>query len=183
MPLIKDFLDEYNRYRLIGEKALEQVPDEALNRIIAPNGNSVAMIVRHIGGNFASRFTNFLTEDGEKPWRNREGEFDEGPFTRDVVDDAWKTGWGVVESEVGKLTDADLERTVTIRGQGLTVHEALCRSVAHVAMHVGQIVLLARILATDEWKWISIPKGQSQQYNQQPSQFASAASIERGPRR
>src|SRR5262245_52771762 len=180
MPLIKDFLDEYHRYRQIGEKALEQVSDEALNRIVAPNGNSVAMIVRHIGGNFASRFTNFLTEDGEKPWRDRDGEFDEGPFTRAVVDDAWTTGWGVVESELGKLTDADLERTVTIRGHALTVHEALCRSVAHVAMHVGQIILLARILATDEWKWISIPKGQSQQYNQNPSLTApGAANLEK----
>ena len=180
MPLIKDFLDEYHRYRQIGEKALEQVSDEALNRIIAPNGNSVAMIVRHIGGNFASRFTNFLTEDGEKSWRNRDGEFDEGPFTRAVVDEEWTTGWIVVESELGTHTDADLQRTVTIRGQELTVHEALCRSVAHVAMHVGQIILLARILATDEWKWISIPKGQSQQYNQNPSLTApGAANLEK----
>lgn len=169
MPFIKDFTDEYQRYRLMGEKALAQVSDEALNRIIAPNGNSVAMLVRHIGGNFVSRFTNFLTEDGEKPWRNRDGEFDEGPFARAVVDEAWKTGWGVIESELAKLTDDDLQRTVTIRAQPLTVHEALCRSVAHVATHVGQIVLLARIFATDEWKWITIPKGQSQQYNQNPS--------------
>jgi hypothetical protein len=166
MSFIKDFSDEYQRYRLGGEKALAQVSDEALNRIVAPNGNSVAMLVRHIGGNFVSRFTNFLTEDGEKPWRNRDGEFDEGPFTRAVVDEAWKTGWGVLESELAKLTDDDLQRTVTIRGQPLTVHEALCRSVAHAATHVGQIVLLARIVATDEWKWITIPKGQSQQFNQ-----------------
>ena len=169
MSLIKSFLDEYSRYRMIGEKALAQVSDDTLNRIIAPNGNSVAMIVRHIGGNFVSRFTNFLTDDGEKTWRNRDGEFDEGPFTRAAVDDAWKTGWNLLESELGKLTDADFQRTVTIRGQTLTVHEALCRSVTHVAMHVGQIVLLARILATDEWKWITIPKGQSQQYNQNPT--------------
>ena len=182
MSLTKDFLDEYHRYRQIGEKALEQVSDEALNRIIAPNGNSVAMIVRHIGGNFVSRFTNFLTDDGEKPWRNRDGEFDEGPFARAVVDDAWKTGWDLLESELGKLSDADLQRTVIIRGHTLTVHEALCRSVAHVAMHVGQIVLLARILATDEWKWITIPKGQSQQYNQNPSLTApGAANLEKRP--
>jgi hypothetical protein len=166
---VNDFRDEYTRYRLIGERAIAQVSDDALNRIVAPNGNSIAMLVRHIGGNLASRFTDFLTEDGEKPWRNRDGEFDEGPFARAEIDDAWKTSWDLVLSELAKLTDDDLERFVKIRGQELTVHEALCRSLAHVSMHVGQIILLARILATDEWKWISIPKGQSQQYNQNPT--------------
>src|SRR5205085_885053 len=99
---------------------------------------------------------------------NRDGEFAEGPFTRAEVDDAWTTGWGVAEGALATLDDADLTRTVTIRGVDLTVQEALCRSLAHAALHVGQIVLLARILATDEWKWITIPKGQSQQYNANP---------------
>ena len=165
---VKDFIDEYQRYRMMGEKAMTQVSDEALNRVVAPDGNSIAMIVRHVAGNFVSRFTDFLTEDGEKPWRNRDAEFADGTFARAEIDDAWKTGWDVVESELGKLTDADLERIVKIRGQELSVHEALCRSVAHAASHVGQIVLLARILATNDWQWISIPKGQSQQYNQNP---------------
>jgi hypothetical protein len=166
---VQNFIDEYGRYRAAGEKALAQVPDDALNRVVAPNGNSVATIVRHIGGNLVSRFTDFLVADGEKPWRDRDQEFDEGPFTRAQVDAAWTTGWNVVETELQKLTDADLERMVSIRGQNLTVHEALCRSVTHIASHVGQIILLARILATDEWKWISIPKGQSGQYNQNPA--------------
>ena len=166
---VKDFIDEYQRYRATGEKAMAQVSDDALNRIVAPNGNSIAMLARHMSGNFMSRFTNLLTTDGEKPWRNRDGEFAEGPFTRAEVDEAWKTGWDLVESELLTLTNGDLARTITIRGQTLTVHEALCRSIAHAAMHVGQIVLLARILATDEWQWISIPKGQSQQYNQNPT--------------
>jgi hypothetical protein len=167
--LVRNFVDEFDRYRAIGEKAMAQVDDDALNRILAPNGNSIAMIVRHIGGNLVSRFTDFLTEDGENPWRNRDGEFAEGPFTRAVVDDAWKTAWDLLTVEIGKLTDEDLRRTMKIRGQELTVHEALCRSLAHAASHVGQIVLLARILASDEWKWISIPKGQSQQYNANPT--------------
>lgn len=165
---VKDFIDEYQRYRLVGEKAMAQVPDDALNRIVAPDGNSIAMIVRHVGGNLVSRFTDFLTTDGEKPWRNRDDEFVEGAYTRAEVDEAWRTGWSVVETELEKLTDDDLERIVTIRGQELSVHAALSRSVTHVAMHMGQIVLLARMLATDEWKWITIPKGQSQQYNQNP---------------
>jgi Protein of unknown function (DUF1572) len=169
MMFAKDFISEYERYRAMGEKAMEQVSDEGLNRVLAPDGNSIAMIVRHMGGNLVSRFTDFLTADGEKPWRNRDGEFADGTYTRAEVDEAWKTGWDVVSAELGRLTDDDLERLIAIRGQELTVHEALCRSLAHAAMHVGQIILLARILATDEWKWISIPKGQSQQYNQNPT--------------
>jgi hypothetical protein len=167
--LVQDFIDEYERYRLTAEKAMAQVTDEGMNRVVAPNGNSIAMLVRHLGGNLASRFTDFLTADGEKPWRNRDDEFADGVYSRAEVDEAWRAGWDVLRRELAALTDADLERQVTIRGQGLTVHAALCRSLAHAAMHVGQIILLARIVATDEWKWISIPKGQSQQYNQNPT--------------
>lgn len=174
--LVKDFLDEYARYRAIGEKAMAQVSDDALNRVVAPDGNSIAMIVRHLGGNLVSRFTDFLTADGEKPWRNRDGEFMEGPFTRAAVDEAWSKGWQVVEREIGALTDDDLRRTVRIRGVPHTVHEALSRSVTHASYHVGQIVLLARMLASDDWKWISIPKNQSQQYNANPV-------LEKGPAR
>jgi hypothetical protein len=173
---VKDFIDEYARYRAMGEKAMEQVSDDALNRVVAPNGNSIAMIVRHVGGNLVSRFTDFLTTDGEKPWRNRDDEFADGVYSRAVVDEAWAAGWDVLESELKKLTDDDLERLVTIRNQELTVHAALSRSLSHASMHVGQIILLARMLASHEWRWISIPKGQSQQYNQNPT-------LEKGPAR
>jgi hypothetical protein len=125
--------------------------------------------MQHMAGNLRSRWTDFLSSDGEKPWRNRDGEFDEGPFTRADIDQAWRKGWDLLFAELAKVSDADLERVVKIRGQSLTVHEALCRSLAHMAMHVGQIILLARILATDEWTWISIPKGQSAQYNKNPT--------------
>jgi hypothetical protein len=164
----RDFFNEYARYRSLGEKALAQVPDAALNRMPTPDGNSIAMLVRHIGGNLASRFTDFLTTDGEKPWRDRDGEFSEGPFTRAQIDEVWKKGWDVVESEVGKLSDDDFGRTITIRGTASTVHEALCRSIAHTSMHVGQIILLARMYATGEWQTLSIPKGKSQDYNKNP---------------
>lgn len=167
--LAKDFLDEYRRYRGLGEKALAQVSDDELNRIPVGDGNSIAMICRHVGGNLVSRFSDFLTADGEKPWRNRDGEFAEGPFTRAEIDEAWRAGFETVEREVGALTDADLARMVAIRGVSLSVHEALCRSVAHVAMHVGQIVLLAKIAAGPAWQTLSIPKGQSAQYNQNPT--------------
>jgi hypothetical protein len=166
---VQDFTDEYARYRAIGEKALVQVSDDGLNRVVAPDGNSIAMLVRHLGGNLQSRFTNFLTEDGEKPWRDRDAEFADRTYSRAEVDEQWNAGWSILEQALEDLGEDDLQSTVKIRGQVHTVHEALCRSLSHAAMHVGQIVLLARILATEEWKWITIPKGKSQEYNQNPT--------------
>src|SRR4051812_11164571 len=163
----KDFLDEYRRWRALGEKAMAQVPDDALNKVLSADGNSIAVIARHIGGNLASRFTDFLVSDGEKPWRDRDTEFVDGTYSRADVEKAWKSGFDIVESQLEKLADEDLSRQVSIRGVPLTVHEALCRSIAHIANHVGQVILLARILAP-EWKTLTIPRGQSQQYNQNP---------------
>ena len=166
---VKDFADEYQRYRSMGEKAVAQVSDDVLNEIPVNDGNSIAMIVRHVGGNLASRFTDFLASDGEKPWRNRDNEFAEGRYTRAEVQEAWKTGFDIVARELGQLTEDDLRREIAIRGVALTVHEALCRSIAHTAMHTGQIVLLAKIAAGAEWQTLSIPKGQSAQYNLNPT--------------
>jgi len=168
--LTKSFLDEYSRYRATGEKAIAQVSDDALNRVASADGNSIAVLVRHISGNMISRFTDFLASDGEKPWRDRDSEFESGPFSRQAVDDAWKRGWEVLEREVGRLRDEDLARTVTIRGQTMTVHEALVRNIAHVAMHIGQIILLARVFAGEKWTTLSIPRGQSREFNQQLAQ-------------
>ncbi|MGH7718806.1 MAG: DUF1572 family protein [Gemmatimonadaceae bacterium] len=167
--MLNDFTDELARYRSIAERAMEQMSDEDLNRVLAPDGNSVAMLVRHISGNLTSRFTSFLSEDGEKPWRDRDSEFGDRTYTRAEMNTMWAAAWEVVRRELEGLTDADLDTGVTIRGQQLTVHEALCRSVAHTALHVGQIILLARILASGEWRWISIPKGKSAEYNQNPT--------------
>ena len=164
-----DFLDEYRRYRAIGEKALAQVSDEALNRIPAADGNSIAMVVRHMGGNLASRFTDFLTEDGEKAWRDRDAEFETRAYTRAEVEQWWARGWDTVERAVGALTASRLGDTVYIRRQPLTVHAALCRSLAHVSYHVGQIVLLARAAADAPWQSLSIPKGASAAYNAHPT--------------
>ena len=174
--LLNDVADEFTKYRTSAEKAIAQVSDDGLNRILAPKGNSIAMIVRHVGGNLASRFTDFLTTDGEKPWRDRDGEFAEGPFTRAQITEVWNNGFGALDAALASLTDDDMARIVTIRGQPLTVHEALCRSLAHAASHAGQIILLSRIVAMNEWQWISIPKGQSAQYNANPT-------LEKGPAR
>jgi len=167
--MIDDFRSEYERYRLLGEKALAQISDDALNYVPSPQGNSAAMIVRHVSGNLISRFSNFLTEDGEKPTRDRDREFDERPYTRAEMDELWNRGWSVLEAHVGPLGDDDLTRTVAIRQQPMSVHAALSRSLAHIAYHVGQIVLIARTTAESEWPSLSIPRGESQQYNSAPT--------------
>src|SRR2546423_1823325 len=163
--LVNDFIGEYQRYRALAENAMSQVSDGALNVLSAAEGNSIAIIARHVGGNLRSRFTDFLSSDGEKPWRDRDNEFTEAEFTREQVNEAWGGGFDVVASELAKLRDEDLARTVTIRGAEFTVHEALCRSLAHTAMHAGQIVLLAKIAAGDNWKTLSIAKGKSSEFN------------------
>jgi uncharacterized damage-inducible protein DinB len=162
---IDDFRAQYAQYRQLAEKALAQMPDSELNHVLAPESNSVAMIVRHVSGNLVSRFTNFLTEDGEKPNRDRDREFDERHYSRDEVNALWAQGFAALDDAVVPLTDADLERTVTIRQQPMTVHAALTRSLAHLAYHVGQIVLLARIGAAGPWESLSIPRNSSQQFN------------------
>jgi hypothetical protein len=167
--MIKDFMDEYTRYRRMGEKALSQVPDEDLNEVLGADNNSIAMIVRHLSGNLVSRFTDFLTSDGEKPWRNRDSEFEDTTYDRQDVEQLWVEGWDVLESELSRLSDDHLQRHVYIRGQSLTVNQALCRSLAHVSYHVGQIVFLARIFNGGDWQWITIPKGRSQEYNRNPT--------------
>jgi hypothetical protein len=173
---VEDFVREFAKYRATGEKAMAQVSEDGLNKIVAPGTNSIAMLVRHMSGNFVSRFTDFLTADGEKPTRDRDDEFEEGRWSRAEVEATWLEGWTVLEAALEDLVEDDLQNTVTIRGLKLDVHDALCRSLAHQATHVGQIVLLARMVADEEWKWISIPKGQSKQYNLNPT-------LERGPAR
>jgi len=167
--MIEDFRSEYERYRLLAEQALAQMPDDALNRVPSPEGNSAAMIVRHVSGNLISRFTNYLIEDGEKPDRDRDREFEERSYTRAELDEMWKRAWSVIAANVGPLTDADLARTVTIRQVPMTVHGSLARSISHVAYHVGQIVLLARQYASNDWESLSIPRGDSQKYNASPT--------------
>lgn len=173
--MLQDLASEYRRYRSLGERALAQMPDEALDHAGAPDGNSPGMIVRHLSGNLRSRFTDFLTSDGEKPWRDRDDEFAIRRYSRAEVEAMWAEGWRVVDDALAALTDDDLARTVTIRGEPWTVHAALCRSVTHAAYHVGQLVTLARQSAAAPWESLSIPRGQSAAYNRAPV-------LDRGPR-
>jgi len=167
--MLEDFIGEYKRYRILGQRALDQLPDAALNTVPAVDANSAAMIVYHVSGNLTSRFTDFLTTDGEKPWRTRDQEFENRTASRDEINSVWTAGWGVLEKQLAQLTDADMTRTVTIRNHPLSVHAALSRSLSHVAYHVGQIVLLARMSTGAEWQSLSIPRGQSNAYNGNPT--------------
>jgi hypothetical protein len=169
MSAIGDFADEYRRYRGLGEAAMAQVSDEALNHVPSIDGNSIGMIVRHLSGNLISRFTDFLTADGEKPNRDREAEFEPRAYTRAELDALWSEGWAVLEGALAQLDDSRLADVVQIRGVPLSVHAALSRSMAHAAYHVGQIVLLARERADAEWQSLSIPRGQSAAYNLNPT--------------
>jgi hypothetical protein len=175
---VQDFVGEYQRYRALSENAMSQVSDGALNVIPIGDGNSIAMIARHVGGNLKSRFTDFLMSDGEKPWRDRDTEFVDGPFSRGDMEETWRGGWDAVASALASLREEDLTRPIKIRGAEFPVHEALCRSLAHTAMHVGQIVLLAKIAAGDQWKTLSIPKGKSAEFNRNPGLQKATAQAE-----
>ncbi|MGI8401650.1 MAG: DUF1572 family protein [Gemmatimonadaceae bacterium] len=160
---------EYVRYRTLAESAIAQLGDDDLTRDGPSVGNSIAVICWHIGGNLRSRFTEFLSSDGEKPWRKREEEFRKRSVTRAELLEVWDGGWGVLLDALSSLSDDDLGRTVTIRQQPLLVHEALHRSLSHLAYHVGQIVYIAKSLRGSEWKYLSIPPGGSDAYNRAPN--------------
>lgn len=166
--LIGSIEQEYRRYKTLGEGALSQLADAELAGRGGEASNSVATIVWHISGNLASRFTDFLTSDGEKPWREREEEFAPRDSGRDAVVQKWDAGWAVLLDTLADLTDADLDRMVSIRGRPLPVHEALHRSLAHVAYHVGQIVYVAKSLRDTEWSYLTIPPGGTAAYDRRP---------------
>jgi len=183
MSVIGSLLDEYKRYKALAEAAIGQVSDEELARLGPGGGNSIDILVRHLAGNLKSRFTDFRTSDGEKPWRHRDNEFETASLTRPELMTAWDAAWATVIGEVSQLTDADLSGTVTVRRQPLRIDEALHRSLAHSAYHVGQIVYLAKEMRGDGWRTLSIPKGKSEEYNRQATRETAAAHAEMLKRR
>jgi uncharacterized damage-inducible protein DinB len=168
------FVGEYKRYKNLLEKSVEQVTDEDFYKQIGENGNSIAILVNHISGNLLSRFTNFLTTDGEKEWRNRETEFHVDKSKRNELIQKWNSAWKVLEDSVFPLESEDMKKTVTIRGVQFTVEEALLRSLAHFGYHVGQITLLAKYFAGKGWEYLSIPPGKSSEYNKNPTKEKGA---------
>jgi len=162
---LEDSLTLFRFYKSLGEKALAQVRDDQLLVTLDPEMNSLAQIVKHMTGNMRSRWTDFLTSDGEKTDRNRDSEFVEPPATRDAVLRVWEEGWRCVFGALEPLAEADMSRTVTIRGEAHSVMQAINRQIGHYAYHVGQIVFLAKHLQSDHWKSLSVPKGKSGDFN------------------
>jgi Protein of unknown function (DUF1572) len=157
-----DIARTFQNYKTLGERAVAQVSDEDLHRLVDPEANSIAIVFKHLAGNLRSRFTNFLTTDGEKPTRNRDGEFEMPErMSRDEMLAAWESGWTVALAAIEGLAPEDLDRTIYIRGEAFLVVEALNRLGTHAAYHVGQIVFLAKHFAGPRWTSLTIPKNRS----------------------
>ena len=163
---LADALGELRKYKTFAEKALAQVSDGDWFRRLDPESNSLALVVKHMSGNMRSRWTNFLTTDGEKPDRDRDSEFEQSDDdTKEAVLARWESGWRLLFEALAPLTADDLQKTVTIRGEPHTVLQAINRQLTHYASHVGQIVFLAKHLAGARWQTLSIPRGKSRQFD------------------
>jgi hypothetical protein len=167
--IINSLKSKYFQYKKLAEDAVDQVPDNKLNSVFGEDDNSIAIIMNHIAGNLKSRFTDFLTSDGEKSWRNRDSEFETHHLDRTALLNHWEKGWQILFDALQHLSDDDLNQSVKIRGKELSVFEALLRSLIHITYHVGQIVYIAKTSAGNQWKSLSIPKGESEAYNKNPN--------------
>lgn len=159
---------EYQRYKELGEGTFRQVPPDRFFEKPGVENNSLSILISHISGNLKSRFTDFLTSDGEKDWRNRDKEFEQENLSREKLMEIWEEGWSVLFATLQSLSDEDMDKIVRIRGKELTVVKALHRSLAHTAYHVGQIVQLGKYFAGERWQTLSIARNQSASYNQNP---------------
>lgn len=156
---------QFQYYKMLRDKTFAQLTEEALLWQYNEDSNSIAMIVNHLSGNMLSRFTDFLTTDGEKEWRNRDLEFEPQTTTKAAVIEKWEQGWDCLFDAINQLCDNDQDKTVYIRNQGHSVTEAINRQLAHYPYHIGQIVMLGKMLVDKGWQSLSIPKGKSQAYN------------------
>ena len=162
---LEDSLELFRYYKQLAERAMEQSPDDALFRLLDGESNSIAIIVKHMAGNMRSRWTDFLTSDGEKPDRNRDSEFEHPPRRRDELLRMWEDGWARLFSALEPLSEADLAKTVLIREEAHSVMQAINRQIAHYANHIGQIALLAKHFAGDDWQSLTIPRSRSGDFN------------------
>ncbi|MDB5196541.1 MAG: hypothetical protein JWP88_912 [Flaviaesturariibacter sp.] len=164
---LESVIKRFKEYKTLGDKTIEQLSSEQL--LWQPNegSNSIALIIQHLHGNMLSRWTNFLTEDGEKPWRKRDAEFELQQLTKEGMEKLWEEGWSVLLKSLHDLSCDDLLKTITIRTQPLIVIDAINRQLAHYSYHVGQIVFTGKWIKNEAWKSLSIPKGHSLQFNQQ----------------
>jgi Protein of unknown function (DUF1572) len=162
---LEDSLELFRYYKKLADRAMAQVADEHLFAALDAESNSIAVVVKHMSGNMRSRWSNFLTSDGEKPERNRDSEFEDPAATREALLRDWEEGWACVFRALEPLTDDDLARTVYIRGEAHSVMQAVNRQVAHYPHHIGQIVLLAKHFAGHDWQSLTIPRRQSAEFN------------------
>jgi hypothetical protein len=160
-------INAFEANKRLADRAVEQVPDEKLHVALDDNTNSIAVIMKHVAGNLLSRWTDFLMTDGEKPWRNRDGEFVDTFQSRAELLEFWERGWGCLLQTLKSLKPEDLGKVVAIRGEPHSVPLALERSLGHTCYHIGQIILVARIHAGQRWKTLTIPRGGSEQFNRQ----------------
>ena len=163
---LRDSLGLFRYYKKLAERAMDQVTDEQLIASLDAEMNSIAIIVKHLAGNMRSRWTDFLNSDGEKSDRKRDTEFENAPATRAALMKLWEEGWNHVFAALDPLSDADLNRTVVIRGEPHSVMQAINRQIAHYAYHCGQIVFLAKHLQATQWKSLTVPRGKSEEFNQ-----------------
>ncbi|MCU0395798.1 MAG: DUF1572 domain-containing protein [Chitinophagaceae bacterium] len=155
---VPDVLARFNHYKSLADRTFTQLKPDEWHWRPSPESNSIAIIVQHLYGNMMSRFTHFLTEDGEKPWRRRDAEFETMDMTAQDLLDCWATGWSHVLNTVGALTDEQLTQEVTIRGEPMRAYDAVLRQLAHYSYHIGQIVTMGKMLRDQNWQNLSIPK-------------------------
>lgn len=171
MSIDQDFLSNvikrFNSYKELGDKTLDQLKEDDLFFRPSPDSNSIAIIIQHMHGNMLSRWTNFLTEDGEKDWRKRDEEFEEQTATRDGISTNWEAGWKCLYNALENMRPEDLGRTIHIRQEPLLAYDAILRQLAHYSYHVGQIITIARMIKDADWKSLSIPKHHSDAFNEQ----------------
>lgn len=167
---LKDCIARFEYYKSLGDKTFEQLEERDLFYRPSPASNSIAIIIQHLYGNMLSRWTNLLTEDGEKEWRQRDAEFEEMRISKQDLISFWNEGWNVLITTLKGLQPADLTKTISIRTEPIVVYDAILRQLAHYPYHVGQIITLAKMIKDKDFKNLSIPKGESQQFNQQMQQ-------------
>jgi uncharacterized damage-inducible protein DinB len=163
---LEDSLTVFRYYKKLADRAMEQVTDEQLFEVLDAEANSIAIIVKHMYGNMRSRWMDFLTSDGEKPDRNRDTEFEDPPATREALMNLWEQGWNHLFTALEPLSEPDMDRTITIRGEPHSVMQAINRQMGHYSYHCGQIVFLAKHFQHDRWKSLTIPRGKSANFNQ-----------------
>lgn len=163
--ILENTIGVFNNYKALAEKSFAQLNDDSQFHFQPDaESNSIAIIIQHVSGNMISRWTDFLTTDGEKPTRNRDGEFENSKAGKEELMKTWQKGWDVFMKTLHSLTPDDLLKTITIRGESLTVYQALNRQTAHYAYHIGQIVFLAKHIKSNQWKSLSIPKNKSSEH-------------------